>query len=64
MKFDPDIIFTQESPSPDALLNLLKEKKNNDYQIIGGWDCAIIAKGSLNQKNIPLFYLTIPLEPR
>ena len=53
MKFDPDIIFTQESPSPDALLNLLKEKKNNDYQIIGGWDCAIIAKGSLNQKKYP-----------
>ena len=53
MEFNPDIIFIQESPSPNELLSLLEKENYNSYQTIGGWDCAIIAKGVLTKRKYP-----------
>ena len=53
MEFNPDIIFIQESPSPNELLYLLEKENYNSYRTIGGWDCAIIAKGVLTKRKYP-----------
>ena len=53
LDYNPDIILTQESPSPKELTSLLGESGNNEYKVIGGWDCAIIAKGTLKKKKYP-----------
>ena len=53
LDFNPDIILTQESPSPKELTSLVGELGNNEYEVIGGWDCAIIAKGTLKKKKYP-----------
>ena len=53
LEFNPDIILTQESPSPQELISLMSEIGNKNYQVIGGWDCAIIAKGTLKKKIYP-----------
>ncbi len=55
--YNPDVIFLQESPSPENL-QIIKEKLlAPTIQIVGGWDCAIIAKGKLTKRNYSsIFY--------
>ena len=57
INYNPDIIFLQESPSP-ADLQIIKSKLlDPTVQIVGGWDCSIIAKGKLTKRNYSsLFY--------
>ena len=55
--YNPDVVFLQESPSP-ADLQIIKNKLlDPKIQIVGGWDCAIIARGKLTKRNYSsLFY--------
>ena len=55
--YNPDIIFLQESPSPKELQIIKNKLLDPTIQIVGGWDCAIIARGKLTKRNYPsLFY--------
>ena len=49
--YNPDVIFLQESPSPKNLQIIKNKLLNPTIQIVGGWDCSIIAKGKLTKRN-------------
>ena len=46
---DLDDLITQEQDDED----LLEKENYNSYRTIGGWDCAIIAKGVLTKRKYP-----------
>jgi len=55
--YNPDVIFLQESPSPEKLKIIKNRLLDPAIQIVGGWDCAIIARGKLTKRNYSsIFY--------
>ena len=57
IEYNPDIIFLQESPALEDLKKIKNKFSDPTIEIVGGWDCAIIARGKLTKRNYPsLFY--------
>ena len=54
-RFAPDIVFLQEAPGGADLNALAKELYGAEGSVVGGWHCAIIARGKLTARRTVLY---------